>query len=217
MDLIMTDRWKVITKAASALAVFLLKATLTILSIYLIWGWITINDMRKYCIENGLDFEKTMHEIMPALDDYEIKAGESGPSVKVIPEKKNVPISRYIVPFLTVDVDKNSASFFHGALLEPILGISENTRNATFCFSIGYLVGLFIVALEYLKGKQLSTRRLILRPTLGGISSMLLFIIILSGGSLIWNEVNGVKGLSIGIIATIGSIYCEKFTNLVSF
>ena len=46
---------------------------------------------------------------------------------------------------------------------------------------------------------------------------MLLFIVIISGGALMWNEVNGVKGLSVGLIAVIGSLYYEKFSKLVVF
>jgi hypothetical protein len=43
------------------------------------------------------------------------------------------------------------------------------------------------------------------------MASALLFIIIISGGALLWEGVDRVRGLSVGIIAVLASLNCERF------
>ena len=95
------------------LKTFLVSLTLIIitgLSIYLIWGWITIEDIRKYCNSKGLDFETTVYEIIPDLGGFEIKVDKNGGSVKKSPDGHELPISRYVFPFTIVDTKEKSAS-----------------------------------------------------------------------------------------------------------
>lgn len=210
--------WRELIKhIVNQIIVSLLLIFLTLSSAYLIWGWITIEDLRKYCATNSMDFETTMTELISDFSAMEMSADKNFASVKLSTSGHALPISRYIFPFTTAHTDKESISISTGSFLEPVLLISENTRNTSFCFGIGYLVGLFMVSLEHLQGKKPTKTRLILRPILGGTASMLLFIVIISGGALMWNEVNGVKGLSVGLIAVIGSLYYEKFSKLVVF
>lgn len=184
-------------------------------SVYIIWGWITIEDIHKYCATNGLDFEKTLSSLVSDTTIGHMEGNEKGYTLKDIHSGSDFPLYRYLAPFSIHSYGEKGFSLFTGAILEPFLIISENSRNVVSCFGIGYLVGILIIGLESLKGSSISIRRLLLRPMLGGTSAALLFIVILSGGSLIWNEVNGAKGLSLGLIAVIGSLLCEKFSDLI--
>jgi hypothetical protein len=191
---------------------------LSLFSLYLVWGWITIEDVRKYCAVNNLDFETTINQMSgDELDSVSIVAGNNNNqsfSLKTKPPCVH-PIARYALPVLWVKAgDKNGMSATSFSVLEPILLLSENMRNAFFCFGLGYLVSLFMLGLRYLRKEDVN-KFLLLRPVLGAASATLLFIIIISGGALIWNEVAGVRGLSLGIISLIGAVYCERFKELV--
>lgn len=188
---------------------------LFLLSVYIILGWITIEDLRKYCATNGLDFESTLSTLVPTATIGEFKANENGYSFKENHSGSNSPVNRYLIPFNTFRMGKDGFRSVTGAVFEPFLFLSENSRNAVSCFGIGYLVGILMIGLESLRGRAPSTKRFLLRPAMGGTSAVLLFVVIISGGALIWNEVNGIKGLSLGMIAVIGSLLCEKFAGLV--
>jgi hypothetical protein len=188
---------------------------LSLLSVYIILGWITIEDLRKYCVTNGLNLESTLSALVPTETIGEFKGDKKGYSFKDYHSGSNSPVYRYLLPFNMIHMEKDSLHTVTGAVFEPFLALSENSRNAVCCFGIGYLVGILMIGLESLRGRAPSTKRLLLRPTLGGISGVLLFVVILSGGALIWNEVNGIKGLSLGMIAVIGSLLCERFADLV--
>ena len=52
--------WRELTKhIVNQMIVSLLLIILSLSSVYLIWGWITIEDLRKYCASKGMDFETT--------------------------------------------------------------------------------------------------------------------------------------------------------------
>ncbi len=216
MDKVMRDsrcaRFSRIFNKYSALFATLL---LSFLSVYIILGWITFEDLRKYCVDNKLDFESTLTALVPSETMGDLKMDAEGISIKDYHSGTSSPVYRYLIPFNFMYFKNHEFCTLTGAALEPFLGLSENARNAVCCFGIGYLVGILMLGLESLKGKNPSIKRLLLRPILGGISAVLLFVVILSGGALIWNEVNGIKGLSLGLLAVIGSLLCEKFEALV--
>ncbi len=202
---------RVIKKCSVGLLVFFL----TLLSIYILWGWITMDDLHKYCDSNGLDFEKTLTALTPSESIGETKVEDNVLKIKDLQSGSYLPISRYLIPFNIMKVTKEGYSSTTGAVLTPFLAVTENTRNAICCFGIGYLVSLLVIGLEFLKEVEVSMKRFLLRPLLGGISATILFIVILSGGAFIWNEVGGVKGLSLGLVAVIGSLFCENFKRIV--
>lgn len=41
------------------------------------------------------------------------------------------------------------------------------------------------------------------------------FLIIHSGGALIWKEATTINSLSLGVISVIGAVYCEKLEGLL--
>ena len=188
---------------------------LTILSLYLIWGWLTLEDIRKYCSTNKLDFEETLRELVPGNSIEGFKGDKNGWSLEHYKSGSALPVYRYLVPFDLTTMSKDGFSATTGAVLEPFLGFSENVRHSIFCFAVGYLVGLLVIGVERLRGLYLSCSWILLRPLLGGLSAMLLLIIVISGGELIWNEVSGLRGLSVGLIGAIGSLMYDHFTALV--
>lgn len=132
-----------------------------------------------------------------------------------------LPIYRYVVPFhVTKTFESNDGkntkkSEYIGAWLLPFLMCTENTRNTLFCYGLGCLVSLFLVSIELLIGKSVNFRRCFLRPILGGLAAGLLFITIISGGAIIWEGDESVRGYSVGIIAVFASLKCEQLPRLL--
>ena len=63
--------------------------------------------------------------------------------------------------------------------------------------------------------KSVNFRRCFLRPILGGLAAGLLFITIISGGAIIWEGTESVRGYSVGIIAVFASLKCEQLPRLL--
>lgn len=137
---------------------------LCVASVYMVWGWVTIEDIRKYCAAKDLDFEDTLSALVPNTTIGSLEGNEKGYTVKDIHSGSTIPIYRYIIPFNFQTVGKDGFSFTTGGILEPFLAISENSRNLIFCFGIGHIVGILVLGLESLKGNSISILRLLLRP-----------------------------------------------------
>jgi hypothetical protein len=156
--------------------------------------------------------------------DIKINGGEVTETDRLAPHT-NEPILRWTVPFVigpTAKFDKDGKpewfeGAFRGALLEPFMGVSENTVNGVCSLALGALISLVIVFVEALKNKPVGRKRLLLRPIAGALGALCTYLIILSGGSLIWNQVAGVSGLSLGVISSIGAIYVEKLQKYATF
>ena len=204
----------------------------TVLSVYIVWGWLTIQDIRSYCAKNQLEVEDVLYSLaLDTPDNFSMTLSEdklllqpSNPSE----DAKLLPIRRFRLPFSHMSVktakkeigqtDKKiqTATVTTFMLLEPFLYLSENVNHFFCSIGVGYMMGLLIVGVEFLKPKKPSLSRLILRPLVGALASGILLIVIISGGSIIWNDVAGMNGLSLGMIAIIGCVFCEKMKTMLT-
>lgn len=200
------------------IATTLVIGLLTVLSIYLIWGWLTINDIYTWSAKQGLDSEKVLSYL--AQDpDFELVSDPNGlmsARIKSTSGEPRYAISRLRLRFSMVSLGKEEGYVRVGSLLQPFLFLSENVNRLFCCFGIGYITGVLVVGIEFLRKKESTQSRLVLRPLVGALASCLLFIVIISGGAIIWNEVAGVRGLSLGMIGVIGSLFCEKTKALMT-
>lgn len=190
---------------------------LVIFSFYLVWGWITLNDIRQYCDDHNLDYEQFAMGCIPELPGFNFAQNrENGDSEFEILSRSNKSDGqhgpeRYFVHFLRVSFGgEGSPEILAGSLLSPFLFMTENTANAVFCLGLGYIISLLIVGIRFNKGDDVSFSQVLCRPLLGSLGSMVFFLIVFSGGKLLWAETSGVSGVSLGVIALIASIHCEK-------
>jgi hypothetical protein len=93
--------------------------------------------------------------------------------------------------------------------------MSDNFLNFIFCLGIGYLMSLTLLLLKFLRQDTLSIRFILLRPIAGALVGGCLFILVLSGGALFWTNTAHVSGLSIGVLAAFGAVYCERFERVL--
>jgi hypothetical protein len=199
------------------------------LSAYTIWGWLTIQDIRSYCAREGLDAEKVLNLLaQESCNAAAMATGEKVDSANILlSESVKIPLSisrLNVIRVLKIHKSKQDPKEISEereltiaiAFLDPFLLTSENVNNLICCFGIGYMAGILVVGVEFIRGIKISSMRLIFRPLVGALASCLLLIIIVSGGSVIWNEVAGVKGLSLGMIGVIGSLFCEKIKPLLT-
>lgn len=208
----------------SRVGVFIVLALYLLLSLYVVWGWVTLSDIRKYCERKGLDFESVLDGMVA---DTSVRMGltaEGKSEMEVKITHTDEPIYKWVVPFAVAGNrgDRNKPGegdqmWIQGGLLEPIMVLSENTANCVFSLGIGTLISLVIIMTEKLRNKSVTGMRLIVRPIVGALGALCTYLIILSGGSIIWNQVAGVSGLSLGVISAIGAIYVEKLPKYATF
>jgi hypothetical protein len=214
------DRRKVFAIGVDAL-VFLI-------SIYIMWGWITVRDVQTKAREKGLDPDDVIEWLVtPPYFNITFKAGDSEATIKeqaasrVYGRPEFEPFRRFraTLPTFSVtmrehgkDSGNKKLDFEHAEinLFTPFGKASENVLNACFAFAIGYILSTTIVILRALRGDT-STKYLLLRPLAGALSAACLFLLVLSGASIVWSRVSDANALSIGVIAAFGSLYCERF------
>lgn len=136
---------------------------------------------------------------------------------------------RFAFTFLTMDYESgkavstngiaretgNSTDAYMGGLIEPFAFMADNFVNLVFCMGIGYLMSSTLLPLKLLKIAPLSIRYMIIRPIAGSLVGGCLFLLVLSGGALFWTNTSLVSGLSIGVLAAFGSVYCERFERVL--
>jgi hypothetical protein len=199
-----------------------------LISLYLAWGWITISDVRSYCEQKGLNFEEVIEGI----------ANPPGPSIsstkegfKVTFPKDDAVLRRLRINLTTLTVQPPPTTaatsqpthsevagfwFFQGNLFEFFAILSENVINTLFAFGVGYLVSMLIVGAHALRSKSPRGAFYVwLRPLLGGMAAATLFVLVLSGGKLIWAQVSHTNSTAIGVLGIAGAVWCEKFDTLL--
>ncbi len=199
------------------IATTILIVLFALLSIYLIWGWLTVNDICTWSSKQGLDSDKVLSSLIwdPDSKISQDPNGRIDFSIKSRPGE-HYNISRLALSFLALKGGDKNISAMCGGVLEPFLFLSPNVNKLFCCFGIGYMTGLLVVGIEFLKKNESTQSRLVFRPLIGALASCLLFIVIISGGAVIWNEVAGINGLSLGMIGVIGSLFCEKIKLLIT-
>lgn len=192
-------------------------------SLYGVWGWVTLSDVRRYCEQNKLDYQATLDGMIGQITGT-VSVSEKGVESNTRVVHTDEPIYRWTIPFqigpsYSKQTDGSTMVWggFQGAMLEPFIALSDNTANGVCSMALGCLISLVIVFVESLKEKPVTAKRLLLRPIAGMLGSLCTYLIILSGGAIIWNQAAGVSGLSLGIISAIGTIYVEKLTSYATF
>ena len=190
-----------------------------LLSIYLIWGWLTLSDIKKKARENNLDEEEVLKGLLDVGFTLECttEKDEHGNVVsrKISPRATNLDnyLSRLVLRYSNYNCNEHGITNLNVCfLLDPFLRTTGNVANFMFCFGVGYLISSLIVIIRYMQNKaKISYRYIFWRPFAGALAADCFFLIIISGGSIIWNSVSDIKGLSLGFIAVFGAIYCERF------
>lgn len=189
------------------------------------WGWLTLADIKKNAIENNLNVEAVLDSLWAgAFHDIEFSASsnsvknseahnsETRISLKTPTERRY--LNRLNIQYWSIP---EKGGFKEISFLVPFLCISDNVANFLFCFGIGYLISLLLVLVKMIKGRSTMTLLYIfLRPPLGALASSCLFILVIAGGTLMWENVSNVKSLSLGAISIIGALYCEKLEKILS-
>ena len=91
----------------------------------------------------------------------------------------------------------------------------RNVVNALFCFGAGYMISTTLILTRWLRKASFPRSFVLLRPLAGGLASAILFLVVLSGGKIVWNQVSGVNVLALGIISVVGSVYCERLDRIL--
>ena len=86
-----------------------------IASVYGIWGWITLNDIRQYCTDNNIDFNKVIIDCFPELPGFSYSGSEKeGYQFSTLPQKpkeREYPeLARYFVPFVSIQINEIKGS-----------------------------------------------------------------------------------------------------------
>lgn len=221
------------------IGVVALNGILLLASAYLVWGWITLSDIRSKCEKKGYDFDAVMSSLISSPSDLmtlvNLYSGTNihpaGTNLSLI-NTQFVEFGRYGVHFLRLGSDhtttekaKNGTNEITvrqrvrddsmGGFIEPFAFMSDNFVNLLFCLGIGYLMSSTLLLLKLLKNTTLSIRYIVLRPVAGSLVGGCLFILVLSGGALFWTNASHVSGLSIGVLAAFGAAYCERFERVL--
>src|SRR5687768_6944298 len=108
-----------------------------------------------------------------------------------------------------------SVTDFNMSLLGLFILVSENVVNTMFAFGAAYVMSTLVVLAKALKAtarsKAITAEYVLLRPLCGALAAGCLFVLVLSGGRLLWTQVGNTNSLAIGVIAAIATVYCERF------
>lgn len=212
--------WKRASEILNKWTRYLLSALLLAGSLYCIWGWITISDIKSECQRKGLDSTQVLSALGYAPAARVTQRSTNGNiSTLEIASGPTVPAGfrRYSPDYKSYSAGTDgNMSIALVSPLNPFLFFSDNVLNVIFSFALGYAISSIFVLLKYLKRGEVSERYVVLRPIAGGAVSACIFVMVLSGGNLIWQQVSGVNGLSAGVIAAIGSVYCERFERILT-
>jgi hypothetical protein len=196
---------------------------LSCLSLYLVWGWVTLADIRNYCEKHNLDFEKTLlpiassggpgfHFVRPATQgdksNFEINIpgsdNENQPLIRLRPYLQRVIIDD------NDDPKKIKVSISQINLFYPFVFLSENVVNTLFIFAGAYLIGVLILFLRFLRRGRARLRAWFLRPLAGAFTAATFWLLFLAGVGMVWSEVSSPRATSLGVFALFGAIYYER-------
>src|SRR5207247_603503 len=137
-------------------AVVVTNGILFLFSIYAVWGWVTVSDIRAKCEKEGCDFDSVMASLISSPFELQAlaKALTGGTNDLVI--TNGFPkFGRFAVTFLSyrqlsrqplpstnaiARQTETDLSGFMGGLIEPFAFMSDNVVNLIFCLGIAYLM-----------------------------------------------------------------------------
>ncbi len=204
----------------------LINLFLFLASIYLLWGWITINDIIGRCKTEGLDVDKVLTALITGPPDIveNRDASEKLLDVNIKPQEAPVQFHRYTLAYEFETKSEENMGNPNQTIrlsratvgpLEPFLHCSDNFRNVLFCLGLGYLMSSVLLILRYLKKVPLANRYLLFRPIAGALAAVCLFVTILSGGKMFWASGAELNSSSVGLIGALGAFYCERFESFL--
>lgn len=197
--------------------IWIFNGILFLFCLYLLWGWLTVSDIKAEAQKRGYDVNKVMDDMTPVADDISWEKNASTTNVSVKPGQIKSEFRRFNFGghFVELSGDGNiEVQRIH--FLNPFTMFSEGVLNCLFSFAAGFMMSFAIVLLKLLKKGDVPDRYLTLRGFVGGMVSACLFVVVYSGGHLFWQNGSEVNGLSVGVIAAFGTIWCEKFEKVLS-
>lgn len=205
-----------------------LNTILFLLSLYLVWGWVTVGDIHTKCEKQGVDFDQVMESLIsngPNINEEQKTNGTLAVNLSWTPSKFPA-FRRYALSFAKNEIvisnsttnsvaggnyHLESVYSFDGGLIEPFAALSENVVNFLFACGLGYLMSCAILLVKALRKNSMTVGYVLLRPIAGGLVAGCLFLVILAGGRVFWEKASPVNGPSVGLLAAFAAVYCERF------
>lgn len=178
---------------------------------FVVWGWLTVSDIRNWAVAHKQPYEEVVKEFQKS----QIESVESTTNSFKLKPRKGGPLGHlnlgeYVVRRGTNSVDGPEITIAETFPLLAFIQYSDNVLNTLFCAAFGYLTGLLIILIELTTKRKILARRIALRPITAMLSSALLFLVVLSGGSMVWSRVQDINGLSLAVISLVGALKGEK-------
>src|ERR1039458_4270211 len=153
-------------------------------SLYCIWGWITISDIKSECQRKGLDSTQVLSALGYASAPKVTQRSTNGAtSTLEISPGPTVPdgFRRYSLGYQSSSAATDgNMSIFMLSPINPFLFFSDNVLNVLFSFALGYAISSVFVLLKYLERGEVSDRYVVLRPIAGGAVSACIFVMVRS-------------------------------------
>jgi len=196
---------------------------ISVFCLYYIWGWITINDIKKDCKKRNIDFDEEIYNIIPSSVSCQKKSSPESIGFQVHESNEKNIYRRYWVGIYRYEYSSENSestqdSFSQKSIdfLYPFVVLTDNNLNLGLCFSIGFITSIALVIIKYIKNQKQGLMFLYLRPIVGGIVSYLLLLVILSGGIIFFREIGDINGFSVGIVAIFGGVKCESLEAILN-
>lgn len=209
---------------AQYVAIAIVNSLLFLLSLYCLWGWVTVSDIKAQSEKHGYDFDRVMASMVSESTNANFGRGTTSETVTLSPKDESlfkrlkIGESASIQRSVTNNLGQPMIELFEIKVgyLDPFFRVSDNVVNLVFTFGVGYVMSSVLVMLALLKKKPVAKSFILLRPLAGAMVSVCLFVVVLSGGRILWESAAHPNGLSVGIIAAIGSLYCERFDKILA-
>jgi hypothetical protein len=197
--------------------------TAALVSLYFIWGWITVWDLRRYCAKNGLEFEKVALEFQQIGTFTFQPQTNSGPSITLEGREPN-PFDRVSFSWQALifnDSSTNSpqsgasTTIIVGSLLTPFVSVSENFLNLLYCFALGTFISFLLLLVGVYNTNSYGTRVILMKPFLGGLCSACLYLLTIAATDLLLEDRGGFRFGSLPAISLLGVFSVERFDRLL--
>jgi hypothetical protein len=197
---------------------------LLLLSAFCLWGWVTVSDIKIQAEKHGYDYNAVIAAMLGEPVETNALGGIGPNSRSPTPPPvsflnrlrigESLSLSRNLTNSLGQPVTESLE--VKVSYLDPFFRISVNAVNVLFIFGIGYIMSSVLVWSAYLRNKPITVRFWVLRPIVGAMVSVCLYIIVLSGGRILWDGTAQPNSLSLGLIAVLGSLYGERFEKMLA-
>jgi hypothetical protein len=193
-----------------------------LVSVYVIWGWVTTWDLRRYCKDRGLEYDKVAGEFLNVGSISFESQTNSGPSIVYDPREPN-PFDRVSFSWQALIYDGSgtnsatgsSTTLVLGSFLTPFVAVSENFLNLLYCFALGSFISFLLLLVGIYNKKLYATRVILMKPLLGGLCSACLYLLSIAASDLIFEQRGSFRFGSLPAIALLGVFSVERFDRLL--